>query len=44
MGSGARALFNTPGLDLLADAVDLDIVDIRPVGADWRIRAMVNKG
>ena len=44
MGSGARALFNTPGLDLLADAVDLDIVDIRAVGADWRIRAMVSKG
>lgn len=44
MGSGARALFNTPGLELLADAVDLDIIDIRAVGADWRIRAMVNKG
>ncbi len=41
MGSGARALFNTPGLDLLADAVDLDITDIRPVGADWRIQAKV---
>jgi len=44
MGSGARALFNTPGLELLVDAVDLDIIDIRAVGADWRIRAMVNKG
>jgi len=44
MGSGARALFNTPGLELLADAVDLDIIDIRAVGADWRIRAKVNKG
>jgi len=41
MGSHARALFNTPGLELLADAVNLDIVDIRPVGADWRIRARV---
>ncbi|MDH3353947.1 MAG: bifunctional diaminohydroxyphosphoribosylaminopyrimidine deaminase/5-amino-6-(5-phosphoribosylamino)uracil reductase RibD [Chromatiales bacterium] len=41
MGSGARALFNTPGLDLLTDAVDLDIIDIRPVGIDWRIRAKV---
>jgi diaminohydroxyphosphoribosylaminopyrimidine deaminase/5-amino-6-(5-phosphoribosylamino)uracil reductase len=41
MGSGARALFNTPGLDLLADAVNLEIVDIRPVGADWRIRARI---
>lgn len=44
MGSGARALFNTPGLELLADAVALDIIDIRAVGADWRIRAMINRG
>jgi len=42
MGSSARALFNTPGLELLADAVDLDIIDIRAVGADWRIRAKVS--
>ncbi|MCW8825888.1 MAG: bifunctional diaminohydroxyphosphoribosylaminopyrimidine deaminase/5-amino-6-(5-phosphoribosylamino)uracil reductase RibD [Gammaproteobacteria bacterium] len=41
MGSNARALFNTPGLDILADAVELDIIDIRPVGVDWRIRARV---
>lgn len=41
MGSGARALFNTPGLELLADAVDLDITDIRSVGSDWRICARV---
>ncbi len=44
MGNGARALFNTPGLELLTDAVDLDIVDIRAVGVDWRIRAQVVKG
>jgi diaminohydroxyphosphoribosylaminopyrimidine deaminase/5-amino-6-(5-phosphoribosylamino)uracil reductase len=41
MGSGARALFNTPGLEAMADTVALDIQDIRAVGDDWRIRATV---
>ena len=37
----ARGLFNTPGLDSLADAVQLDIQDIRAVGSDWRITAKI---
>lgn len=41
MGSQARGLFNTPGLALLADAVDLVIEEIRRVGDDWRIRATI---
>jgi len=41
MGDGARGLFHTPGLDSLADAVSLDIQDIRAVGQDWRITANV---
>lgn len=41
MGDGARGLFHTPGLDSLADAVSLDIRDIRAVGQDWRITAAI---
>ena len=39
MGDGAKGLFHTPGLEQLADAVSLDIQDIRSVGNDWRITA-----
>ena len=41
MGDGARGLFHTPGLDKLADAVSLDIRDVRAIGQDWRITAKV---
>lgn len=40
MGDGARGLFHTPGLESLADAVELEISDIRAVGRDWRITAI----
>lgn len=43
MGDKARGLFHTPGLDLLADAVELDIRDIRAVGDDWRITAKIKE-
>jgi diaminohydroxyphosphoribosylaminopyrimidine deaminase/5-amino-6-(5-phosphoribosylamino)uracil reductase len=43
MGDKARGLFHTPGLDLLADAVALDIQDIRAVGDDWRITAKIKE-
>ncbi len=39
MGDSARGLFRLPGLDAMADAIDLDIDDIRAVGRDWRITA-----
>jgi len=39
MGNHAKGLFDTPGLDKLADAVSLAIQDIRAIGKDWRIRA-----
>lgn len=39
MGDGARGLFHTPGLERLADAVELSISEIRAVGDDWRITA-----
>lgn len=43
MGDKARGLFHTPGLDLLDDAVALDIQDIRAVGDDWRITAKIKE-
>lgn len=38
LGSLAKPLFELP-LDLMTDAVELNIIDITPVGKDWRIRA-----
>lgn len=43
MGDGARGLFHTPGLESLADAVELSIRDMRAVGDDWRITATVKQ-
>jgi diaminohydroxyphosphoribosylaminopyrimidine deaminase/5-amino-6-(5-phosphoribosylamino)uracil reductase len=43
MGDNARGLFHTPGLEELADAVELDIQDIRAVGDDWRITARIKE-
>ena len=42
MGDGARGLFHLPGLEAMADRIDLDIRDIRAVGRDWRISARVS--
>jgi len=39
LGSGARGLFNIPGLEDMADRIALDIQDVRAVGKDWRITA-----
>ncbi len=41
MGDSARGLFHLPGLDAMADRIELDIRDIRAVGKDWRITAGV---
>lgn len=41
MGDSARGLFHMPGLDTLADAVALEIRDVRAIGQDWRITASV---
>lgn len=41
MGSGARGLFNLPGLERMEQRIELDILDIRAVGRDWRITAKV---
>lgn len=39
MGGHARAMFNLPGLEQMADRVKLDIKDVRHVGKDLRITA-----
>jgi len=44
LGDRARALVRLPGLERLADAVALEIEDVRAVGADWRIIARPRAG
>lgn len=39
MGDGARGLFHLPGLERMADRIPLEILDVRALGPDWRIRA-----
>jgi len=39
MGDGGRGLCHLPGLEHMADRIDLTISDIRAVGRDWRITA-----
>jgi diaminohydroxyphosphoribosylaminopyrimidine deaminase/5-amino-6-(5-phosphoribosylamino)uracil reductase len=39
MGDQARGLFRLPGLEEMSDRIELDILDIRAVGKDWRISA-----
>ena len=41
MGSDARGLFALPGLETMAQRIELNISDIRAVGEDWRITATV---
>ncbi len=39
MGDAARGLFRLPGLEAMADKLQLEIMDVRAVGKDWRITA-----
>jgi diaminohydroxyphosphoribosylaminopyrimidine deaminase/5-amino-6-(5-phosphoribosylamino)uracil reductase len=39
MGDGARGLFHLPGLERMDQRIGLEILDVRPIGRDWRIRA-----
>jgi diaminohydroxyphosphoribosylaminopyrimidine deaminase/5-amino-6-(5-phosphoribosylamino)uracil reductase len=41
MGDGARGLFHLPGLESMDQRVNLEIIDQRMVGGDWRITARV---
>jgi diaminohydroxyphosphoribosylaminopyrimidine deaminase/5-amino-6-(5-phosphoribosylamino)uracil reductase len=39
MGHEGRALVNLPGLTSMADRLELEFVDVRPIGTDLRITA-----
>ena len=41
MGDNARGLFHLPGLEKMADKIQLEFTDVRAVGCDWRITAKV---
>lgn len=40
LGDAGRGMFHLPGLDSLADGARFRVADVRPIGNDWRIRAM----
>jgi diaminohydroxyphosphoribosylaminopyrimidine deaminase/5-amino-6-(5-phosphoribosylamino)uracil reductase len=42
LGSQARGMFNIPGLERMADRIEIVIQDVRAVGRDWRITARVS--
>jgi diaminohydroxyphosphoribosylaminopyrimidine deaminase/5-amino-6-(5-phosphoribosylamino)uracil reductase len=41
MGDGARGLFHLPALASMDQRIELDIIDVRAVGRDWRVTAGV---
>lgn len=41
MGNDARGLFALPDLRFMEQRIDLEITDMRAVGNDWRITAVV---
>lgn len=41
LGDSARGMFALPALTALSQKIALEIVDVRAVGADWRVRARV---
>lgn len=43
MGADARSLLQLPEIDSMRDLIDLEITDIRPVGKDIRVTAMVKR-
>ncbi len=40
MGDTARGLLSLPGLDRLDAAIEVDIIDVRAIGRDWRLTAV----
>jgi diaminohydroxyphosphoribosylaminopyrimidine deaminase/5-amino-6-(5-phosphoribosylamino)uracil reductase len=44
MGSGARGLFELPGLERMQDRIALEILDVRHVGQDLRVTAVPDTG
>jgi diaminohydroxyphosphoribosylaminopyrimidine deaminase/5-amino-6-(5-phosphoribosylamino)uracil reductase len=44
LGDAARGMFHLPGVESLVDGLALDIVDVQPVGGDWRVTALPRLG
>jgi diaminohydroxyphosphoribosylaminopyrimidine deaminase/5-amino-6-(5-phosphoribosylamino)uracil reductase len=44
LGDSGRGLFHLPHVRRLAEGLELDIVDVRAVGRDWRITARIQAG
>lgn len=42
MGDTARGLFSLPGLEKMSDRVNLEIIDMKAIGKDWRITAKIH--
>lgn len=42
MGHEGNGLFSLPGLEKMQDRIGLEILDVRPVGKDWRITAVIS--
>ncbi len=43
MGGHERGMFMLPPLERMADRINLDIQDVRPIGKDWRMIARVSQ-
>jgi diaminohydroxyphosphoribosylaminopyrimidine deaminase/5-amino-6-(5-phosphoribosylamino)uracil reductase len=43
MGDTARGLLHLPGIECMADKLELDITDMRALGRDWRITARLRQ-
>lgn len=43
MGDSARGLFHLPDLQVMDERIELNILDIRAIGNDWRITATVKQ-
>lgn len=43
MGNNERGMFMLPPLRRMADRINLEIVDMRPIGKDWRVIAKVSE-
>lgn len=40
LGDAARGMFRLPGIRSLAEGLPLEVVDVQPIGEDWRITAV----
>ena len=41
LGDAARGMFHLPGIQSLAQGLALEVIDVQPIGDDWRITAVL---